>query len=137
MRRQLVALQRGVGQESEQDTGLANLEENVAARLRAHDPQAQDRLVEGSRRLEVIDVDGGFDNGLSSPVRPPSIQFHQHVIPLDLDGKALDSFTGWRCQHFSGFDVELSTVPGAGDDLSCQVALPNGPPTWVQVLSRA
>src|SRR5262249_52361645 len=58
---------------------------------------------------------------------PPSIQFHQHVIPLDLDGKAPHPCPGWRCQHFSGFDVELSPVPGAGDDLSCQFALPQWP----------
>jgi hypothetical protein len=35
VRRQLVAPQRGFGQESEQDTGLANLEEDVTARLQA------------------------------------------------------------------------------------------------------
>src|SRR5215831_9346492 len=34
------------------------------ARLFGHDPQAKDCPVEGFRRLEVIDVDGGFDNGL-------------------------------------------------------------------------
>jgi hypothetical protein len=38
MRRQLVAVQRGVGQESEQDAVLARLEEDVTARLPAHDP---------------------------------------------------------------------------------------------------
>jgi hypothetical protein len=63
MRRQRVALQRSFSQESEQDAGLANLEENVTARLLAHDPQAQDHPVEGFRSLEVIDVNGSFDNG--------------------------------------------------------------------------
>src|SRR5262249_30209462 len=89
MRRQLVALQRGFGQESEQDAGLARLEENVTARLRADDRQAKDRPVEGFRRPEVIDVDGGFDNGLDLhdslhpgwSLRPLPIQFTQLSRP--------------------------------------------------------
>jgi hypothetical protein len=64
MRGQLVALERGFGQESKQDAGLANLEENVTARLLADDAQAQERPVERFGRLELIDVDGGFNNGL-------------------------------------------------------------------------
>jgi hypothetical protein len=43
MRRQMIALQRGVSKECEQDVCLAHLAENVTARLLAHDPQAQDR----------------------------------------------------------------------------------------------
>src|SRR5262245_66478732 len=71
MRRQLVALERGFGQESQQDAGLAHLEENVTARLLADDPQAQDSPVEGFRSLEVIDVDGGFDDRLDAHVPAP------------------------------------------------------------------
>ena len=63
MRGQLIALERGFGQESEQDAGLAHLEEDVTARLPAHDPQAQHRPVEGFRSLVVIDVDGSFGGG--------------------------------------------------------------------------
>src|SRR5262249_12546411 len=62
--RQRVAPQRGLGQECEQDTGLASLKEDVTARLLADDRQAQDRPVEAFRRPEVIDVNSGFDNGL-------------------------------------------------------------------------
>src|SRR5262249_20646813 len=46
------------------EAGLANLKENVTARLLADDPQAQDRPAKGFRSLEVIDIDSGFDNGL-------------------------------------------------------------------------
>jgi hypothetical protein len=86
MRRQLVALQRGFGQESEQDAGLANPKEDVTARLLAHDPQAQDRPVEGFRSLEVIDVYGSFDNGPDLHdglrlFRPLPIQFTQLPRP--------------------------------------------------------
>src|SRR6516162_2385996 len=38
VRRQRAALPRGFGQESEQDTGVASLEEDVTARLLADDP---------------------------------------------------------------------------------------------------
>src|SRR5262245_13770392 len=51
VRRQLVALQRGFGQESEQDVGLARLDEDVTARLLADDREAQNCPVEGFRRL--------------------------------------------------------------------------------------
>jgi hypothetical protein len=64
MRRQLVALPRGVGKESEQDIAVAHSKENVVTRLFADDREAQNRQVEGFRRLEVIDINGGFDNGL-------------------------------------------------------------------------
>jgi hypothetical protein len=60
---QLVALQRGFGPESQKDTGLANLEENVTAMLLVHDPQTENRRIEFFRRLEIVDVDGGFDDG--------------------------------------------------------------------------
>src|SRR5262249_55288985 len=74
----------------------------------------------GRKRMQT----GGFDDGLDSQVHPHSIQFHQHVIPLNLDGKAPHPVLRWRSQHLSGFDVELGTVPGACDDLACQFALP-------------
>jgi len=64
MRRQRIALQRGFGQECQQHITLAHLEENMTARLLADDREAKDGLVEGFRRLEVIDVDGSFDDGL-------------------------------------------------------------------------
>src|SRR5262245_9231784 len=71
MRRQRVALQCGFGQESEQDTGLADLGENVTARFLADDREAKDCPVEGFRRLEVIDIDGSFDDGLNWHVLAP------------------------------------------------------------------
>src|SRR5262249_18153027 len=52
-------------------TGLADLEENVTARFLADDREAKDCPVEGFRRLEVIDVDGGFDDGLNAHVHAP------------------------------------------------------------------
>jgi hypothetical protein len=86
VRRQLLALQRGFGQESKQDTGLANLEEDVTARLLADDREAKDRPVKGFRSPDVIDLDGGFDNGPDlhdSPrsLRPLSIRFAQLSRP--------------------------------------------------------
>jgi hypothetical protein len=63
MRRQLVALQRGFGSESQQDAGLARREEDVTTRLLAQDPQVQDPSVEGFRSLQVIRANGDFGNG--------------------------------------------------------------------------
>src|SRR4051812_41013354 len=56
-----------------------------------------------------------------------SINLHQHVIALDLDWKAPHRFTGRWLQHFSGLDVKLGSMPGAGDDISSQFALPQWP----------
>src|SRR5262249_12565573 len=94
--RQLAALERGFGQEGEQDTGLADLKENVTAWLLADDRQAQNRLVEAFRRLEIIDVKGGFNNGLdlqgSLPsgrtFRPLTIQFG---IVVPFRGRSMSS----------------------------------------------
>src|SRR5579864_1400881 len=61
---EMISLQCGFGNESQQDTRLADLEEDMTPSLLPHDPQAQDRPVECFCRHEVIDVDGGFDNGL-------------------------------------------------------------------------
>src|SRR5512135_3178486 len=66
--------------------GLANPKEDVTARLLAHDPQAQDRPLEGFRSLEVIDVYGSFDNGPDLHdglrlFRPLPIQFTQLPRP--------------------------------------------------------
>jgi hypothetical protein len=58
---------------------------------------------------------------------PASIQFHQHVFPLDLDGKAPHPFVGERAEGCPGPDVEFRVVPGAGDDHSHQRALPQRP----------
>jgi hypothetical protein len=66
-----------------------NREENVTARFLADDREAQDCPVEGFRSLEVIDVDGGFNNGLDFQgslhpgwsLRPLSIQFAQLPRP--------------------------------------------------------
>jgi hypothetical protein len=80
VRPQRVALPRGLGPEGEQDAGSARLEEDVMPRLGAQDGKAQNRAVKRFRRLEILDVDGVFDNGLDlhvglppgRPVRAPS-----------------------------------------------------------------
>ena len=46
-------------------TLLAHLKENVMARFFANDRQAQNRPVKGFNFLEIIHVDGGFDDGLN------------------------------------------------------------------------
>ena len=97
-------------------SGFTNLQDNVMARLVADNPPAKYYPLQ---RLGVIEV----IVGLSSHVCPPSIQFHEHVISLDLDGKAPHSFVGEWSQGFAGFDIELRIVPGAGDDLLSQFAL--------------
>ena len=64
MRWQVVALECGGGVECQQNTALAHLEEDVMARLFAHDPQAEDIPVEVFGGVEVVGIDGGFDDGM-------------------------------------------------------------------------
>ena len=59
----MFALQGRFSQEGKQDAGLAYLEENVMARFLAHDPQAKDSSVEILGGVEVINVNGGLDDG--------------------------------------------------------------------------
>src|SRR5260370_39417161 len=64
MRRQLALLQRGFGDESKQDIGLANLEEDATARFFGNYTKAQDIPIKTLSFVEVMDIDGGFNNGV-------------------------------------------------------------------------
>ena len=52
-----------MGQESEQNTGLPSLKENMMARFLADHPQAEDSVIKVLSGIEVIDIDRCFDNG--------------------------------------------------------------------------
>jgi hypothetical protein len=64
MRRKLVPFQRGLGEEGQEDAGIADLEENMTARLLAKSSQAEDSSVKVLGGVEVIDVDGGLNDGV-------------------------------------------------------------------------
>jgi hypothetical protein len=68
-----VALQRRLSQECQQDAGIANLKENMTANLFADHSQAEDWPVELLGGIEVIDVNGGFNNGLDSHLGPTTL----------------------------------------------------------------
>jgi hypothetical protein len=127
VRRQRAALPRGLGPEGEQHAGPARLKEDVMSGLGAEDGKAQDRAVKSFRGPKILDVDGGFDNGLDlhvglfpgGPVRTPSSRTWSRTVFPDT---ALHGHHSIRyCSSSRIFvrassreEAETSTVPRSG-----------------------
>src|SRR5262249_4044408 len=107
------------------------------ARLLAHDPKAQDRPVKGFRSLEVIDVDGGFDDGLSSQVRPPQSSSTSTSFPWTWTGKLRTPVRAGGANTSPVLTLNCAPCQGQVTTSPANSPSPNGPPRWVQVLSMA
>jgi hypothetical protein len=70
---QMIALLRRFGLKGKQHVALTHLEENMMLGFSTNDRQTQNRVVEGFRCCEVIDVDCGFDNGFDVQGGPPVV----------------------------------------------------------------